>query len=252
MPTEAQTIRFLGVDFARSTYEEVAQELNRLSKREAFSFIVTPNVDHILMLHPKADSAASQAFRAAYDAAEMRLCDSRILQKLARLRGIRLEVVTGSDLTAYMFRNGHFTNRKLALVGGDEQMIQQLHERFPRVQIVQHLPPMGVMRHQRAIDAIIDFVKTERPDYVLMAIGAPQSEIIAHQGQQGGQMRGVGLCIGASIEFLLDRKPRAPHWMQRLGFEWAFRLLSEPRRLWRRYLLTGPRIFLLASRWRKA
>ncbi len=252
MPTEAQTTAFLGVDFAQSTYEEVAKELDRLSRRETFSYIVTPNVDHILMLHPKTDSAASQAFRAACDAAEMRLCDSRILQKLARLRGVRLEVVTGSDLTAYMFRNGHFTDRKLALVGGDEQMIPQLYERFPRVQIVQHLPPMGVLRNQRAIDAIIDFVKAERPDYVLMAIGAPQSEIIAHQCLQQGHMRGVGLCIGASIEFLLDRKPRAPLWMQRLGLEWAFRLLSEPRRLWRRYLLTGPRVFLLASRWRKA
>jgi UDP-N-acetyl-D-mannosaminuronic acid transferase (WecB/TagA/CpsF family) len=60
---------------------------------------------------------------------------------------------------------------------------------------------------------------------------------------------GVGLCIGASLEFLTGAKRRAPLWLQRLGLEWLFRLLTEPRRLWRRYLVEGPRIFVLWWRW---
>jgi N-acetylglucosaminyldiphosphoundecaprenol N-acetyl-beta-D-mannosaminyltransferase len=55
----------------------------------------------------------------------------------------------------------------------------------------------------------------------------------------------VGLCIGASVEFLSGAKRRAPRWMQRAGLEWLYRLLSEPRRLWRRYLVKGPRVFKL-------
>ena len=61
---------------------------------------------------------------------------------------------------------------------------------------------------------------------------------------------GTGLCIGASVEFVTGAKRRAPRWMQRLGVEWLHRLLSEPGRLWRRYLVEGPRIFAMAWRWR--
>ena len=108
-----------------------------------------------------------------------------------------------------------------------------------------------MLQNPRAIDEIIAFIEQERAHYVLLAIGAPQSEIVAHKCLLAGNSAGVGLCIGASIEFLLDRKRRAPHWMQRLSLEWAFRLVSEPGRLWRRYLVTGPRIFVLATRWGK-
>lgn len=253
MPTDMARAgaRFLDIDFDGGTYEQVARELNRLSQQNRFSFIVTPNVDHVLMLHPKAQTPATLAFQQAYAAAAMRLCDSRILQRLARLHGVMLDVVTGSDLTAYLFGNGHLDGRKVAIVGGDAAMVAELHERFPAVQIVQHQPPMGVLKSPRAIDEIISAIEKECAQYVLLAIGAPQSEIIAHRTALAGKAPGVGLCIGASIEFLLDRKRRAPRWMQRLSLEWAFRLLSEPGRLWKRYLVTGPRIFLLAYRSRQ-
>ena len=64
-------------------------------------------------------------------------------------------------------------------------------------------------------------------------------------------VHGVGLCIGASIEFLSGAKRRAPLWVRRLRIEWAFRLASEPRRLWRRYLIEGPRIFAIWRDWKR-
>lgn len=254
MLTEAARTRprFLGIDFHAATYREVGEELNRLAQRETFSFVVTPNVDHVLMLHPKIPTAATLAFQQAYAAAEMRLCDSRILQRLARLHGVMLDVVTGSDLTAQLFQQGYLDGRKVAIIGGDAGTVLELYERFPAIEIVQHQPPMGVLRDPCAIEEIVHFIEQARAHYVMLAIGAPQSEIIAHRCLLAGKSAGVGLCIGASIEFLLDRKSRAPRWMQDLGLEWAFRLLSEPARLWRRYLIAGPRIFLITSRWRKS
>lgn len=254
MPTEllaTERPHFLGIDFEAATYTEICDRLDRLSKCDSFSFVVTPNVDHVLMLQPKAPTAATRPFQQAYAAASMRLCDSRILQRLARLHSVTLEVVTGSDLTAYLFQQGYLDGRKVAIIGGDANMIPELGERFPAVNIVQHQPPMGVLKNPLAMKAITSFIERERAHYVLLAIGAPQSEIVAHQCQLVGRAAGVGLCIGASIEFLLDRKGRAPLWMQNLGLEWAYRLSSEPRRLWRRYLVTGPRIFLLAANWRR-
>ena len=251
MPTDTAVprARFLDIEFDSGSYEQVVDELERLSQQNSFSFIVTPNVDHVLMLHPKAQTPATQAFRQAYNAAAMQLCDSRILQRLARRHGVRLDVVTGSDLTAYLFQKGHLNGRAVVIVGGDAAMVPELRERFPAVRIVQHGPPMGVLKNSKAVDEIISFIEKERADYVLLAIGAPQSEIVAHQCVRAGKSVGVGLCIGASIEFLLDRKKRAPVWMQRLSLEWFFRLINEPRRLWKRYVITAPRIFFLA--WQK-
>ena len=251
MPTDIARTRprFLGIDFDAATYHDACKELDRLSQRDAFSFVVTPNVDHVLMLHPKAQTPATRAFQQAYAAAEMRLCDSRILQRLARLHRVMLNVVTGSDLTAHLFQNGHLDGRKVAIIGGDAGMVPELCERFPAVEIVQHRPPMGILQNPGAIQNIIAFIEQARAHYVVLAIGAPQSEIIAHRTMLAQKATGVGLCIGASIEFLLDRKRRAPRWMQSLGLEWAFRLLSEPGRLWKRYLVTGPRIFLLTWEW---
>lgn len=227
-------------------------ELDRLSQCENFAYVVTPNVDHLVMLHEGQDEGVRQRFNEAYKAAALRICDSRILKLLAKLRGIDLEVVTGSDVTAHLFASGHFNGKKVAIVGGDEATLLELRTRFPDIDLVQHIPPMGVLKDQHAADEIEAFVAANPCHYVLLAIGAPQSEIVAAQCLQAGRSKGVGLCVGASIDFVLGRKARAPLWLQRANLEWAFRLMSEPKRLWRRYLMTGPQIFKLAFRFEKS
>ena len=110
---------------------------------------------------------------------------------------------------------------------------------------------MGVRDRPALQEEIACFVEREAPDFTFLAMGAPQSELVAQRLANRGKARGVALCIGASIEFLSGARRRAPRWTQRLGLEWAFRLLSEPRRLWRRYLVQGPRIFVIWYRWRR-
>jgi N-acetylglucosaminyldiphosphoundecaprenol N-acetyl-beta-D-mannosaminyltransferase len=246
MLTERAMTEFLGVDFANLDYEKVAVELDRLSRSERFSYVVTPNVDHIVMLHEHEDEDIRKRFKEAYRGAALRLCDSRILQLLARFRRIKLQVVTGSDLTAFLFKKGHLNGKKVAIIGGDEAMLPQLRARFPEINLVQHVPPMGVLKKPDAAKRIETFLSTALCDYALFTFGAPQSEIVANQCFSAGRSRGVGLCVGASIEFLLGQKSRAPVWMQNAHLEWAFRLMAEPKRLWRRYLVVGPRIFRLA------
>ncbi|MEE4207734.1 MAG: WecB/TagA/CpsF family glycosyltransferase [Parvularcula sp.] len=245
MLTERATTEFLGVAFANLGYEEVLVELDRLSRSERFSYVVTPNVDHVVLLHEHEDEGVRKRFNEAYSAAALRLCDSRILQLLAKLRGTRLDVVTGSDLTAILFKEGHLNGRKVAIIGGDEAMLPELRARFPAIDLVQHIPPMGVLRNPEAIADIEAFLASASCDYALFAFGAPQSEIVAHQSLGTDRSRGVGICVGASIEFVLGRKPRAPVWMQRLALEWLHRLIKEPRRLSKRYLVEGPQILKL-------
>ncbi len=240
---------FLGVRFDNATYEDAARMIEALARSDEFSYVVTANVDHILWLHPEKPSQIGDRFRQAYDSARFRLCDSRILKLLARVRGVDLKVVTGSDLTADLFHALLKKGHTVAIVGGDEAMLRELGERFPGPRYLQHRPPMGVLQDQHSVDGIVEFVAAAKADIAFLAIGAPQSELVALACQQSGRCRGVGLCIGASIEFLLGRKSRAPLWLQQLSLEWAYRLLTEPRRLWKRYLVTGPRIFSLAWKW---
>ena len=124
-------------------------------------------------------------------------------------------------------------------------MLRQPRQALPGWRVAHLDPPMGVRDDVRAQQTIAEFVEREGAQVVLFAIGAPQSEIVAHLIATRGRSGGVGLCIGASVEFLSGAKRRAPAWMQGLGLEWAFRLASEPRRLWRRYVVKGPRIFAL-------
>ena len=72
--------------------------------------------------------------------------------------------------------------------------------------------------------------------------------MLARAVQTRGRARGLGLCIGASINFLTGRERRAPALVQKAGFEWLYRLINDPGRLARRYLVRGPRIFLLLPR----
>lgn len=245
MRTEANTTEFLGVQFANMGYQEVIVELGRLSEQDRFSYVVTPNVDHVVMLHDRVDTPARGEFREAYRSAAMRLCDSRVLQLLAKMKGIELEVVTGSDLTALLFLGGHLDGKKVAIIGADETMLGEMKERFKKIDLLQHVPPMGVLHNPEAIKEIEEFIASKACQYVLFAIGSPQSEIIAKRCLKASKCKGVALCVGASIEFILGRKLRAPVWMQNAHLEWAFRLITEPRRLWRRYLVSGPKIFQL-------
>lgn len=241
---------FLGVQFADLTIEQAIDRVIERSEAPIFTYVVTPNVDHLVMLNRAADASAGTAFSAAYDDADLIFCDSRILARLARLSDVTLSLVPGSDLTCALLADPRLAGHKIAIIGGSEALKIDLSRRVPAVAFVQHRPPMGVLRNDAAMAEIERFVVKTAADITLFAIGAPQSEIAARRCLQAGRSRGVGLCVGASLEFITGAKRRAPRWMQYAGMEWAFRLISEPSRLWRRYLVDGPRIFAIWACWR--
>jgi exopolysaccharide biosynthesis WecB/TagA/CpsF family protein len=92
-------------------------------------------------------------------------------------------------------------------------------------------------------------------DIALLCVGCPAQELIAQALGELGSKSGVALCVGASIDFLTGVRARAPLWLQKLGLEWAYRLMREPARMWRRYLVESPRILRIflahrSPRWR--
>jgi exopolysaccharide biosynthesis WecB/TagA/CpsF family protein len=112
---------------------------------------------------------------------------------------------------------------------------------------IKHIePPMGFIKDPEALDACLRFIEAQSPfRFCFLALGCPQQEVVARMLRARGIARGLTLCIGASINYLTKVERRAPRWMQHAGMEWLFRLLQDPRRLARRYLIRGPRIFAL-------
>lgn len=244
---ETKETEFLGLNFARMDEGQALDWLLKRSKESSFSYIVTPNVDHIVQLYRK-----PEVLEHVYDEAHLRLCDSRVVSLMAKFNQIDLPFVTGSGLTARMLSKPLPAGTSIAMVGGNATQRAWLAETQPDATIFYHEPPMGLAKNLAAQAEAAAFVEKAQADIVLITVGAPQSEMIASLIHTRGAARGVAVCVGASLEFITGEKRRAPVWMQELALEWAFRLLSEPRRLARRYLVDGPRIFSIWRRWMKS
>jgi UDP-N-acetyl-D-mannosaminuronic acid transferase (WecB/TagA/CpsF family) len=108
---------------------------------------------------------------------------------------------------------------------------------------------MNFIRDEAAVESCLQAIEACSPfRFCLLAVGTPQQELIALKLKERGIARGLTLCVGASINFITGVEKRAPRWMQKSGFEWLFRLIRSPKRLANRYLVRGPRIFLLLPR----
>lgn len=240
---------FLGVGFHVDSLKGAAGFLMAQDHAAPFRYVVTPNVQHMVMILENPLRYAD-----LYKSAWRIYCDSRVMSRLARLLGRRLPVVTGSDLTAELLEQARAAGLKIAVIGPPAADCAKLAQRYPGLRIASHTPPQGFIQREEEIAACIDFVLREKADFVFIAVGMPRQEILAKRLTAVQGARGIGLCVGASIDFLTGKQQRAPIWMQLAGFEWLHRLLSDPRRLAARYLLQCPKFFFLAAReyWRAA
>ena len=211
---------------------------------DRYGYIVTPNVDHIIRHHQDSH------FRALYAQAAYVLLDSRFLAHTVGLvKRKMLRVCLGSDLTTAMLDSIIKPLDVAILVGGTPKQAQILQERYGLKKLHHIDPPMNFIRDPLAVETCLREIEAMSPfRFCFLAIGSPQQEIIAQKLKERGIARGLALCVGAAINFLTGIERRAPRWMQEAGLEWLYRLSRDPRRLWRRYLVRGPKIFLLLWR----
>lgn len=230
-------VDFLGCRFDGGSIEEITCDI-LAEMRGGFRYVVTPNVHHMVRL---LENPAT--LRPLYERAWRVFCDSRVLSRLARLKGRSLRVVTGSDLTANLVARAAELRLTVALIGPAAADCAMLQSRYPGLNVEFHTPPMGFIKSPHEIQRCVDFAARVQAPLTFIAVGMPQQEILAGHIADHSQTRGVGLCIGASIDFLTGKQRRAPVWLQKIGLEWLHRLLSDPRRLASRYLIECPRIF---------
>jgi exopolysaccharide biosynthesis WecB/TagA/CpsF family protein len=243
----ADKVNFLDLQFSGMDLDAALDAVSaRASLSAPFAYVATPNVDHVVGL------ASEPARRALYDHAWLLLNDSRILKRLAHKAKIELPVAAGSDLAERLFDTVIDKHESVTIIGGSRESVDELKRVYDLRDVRWHQPPMGLKHKPGAIVRAAAFAAAQPSRFTFICVGAPQQELIAYAIAQRGDARGVGLCVGAAIDFLSGQTQRAPLWMRAAGLEWLHRLMSEPGRMWRRYLVTGPKVFSLFAEWRSA
>lgn len=165
-----------------------------------------------------------------------------------RMLGLRHATrVYGPDLTLAVLEAAARKDIPVGLFGGlpavGDLLASRMCERFKGLRIVfQYSPPFRDLSPAEDVQ-LINRLGESGARIVLVGLGNPKQErwMAAHKGSIAAVMLGVG----AAFDFLSGTKPQAPRWMMGMGLEWVFRLLSEPRRLWKRYLKHNPRFVVL-------
>ena len=168
-----------------------------------------------------------------------------------RATGINASRVCGPDTLSAACQYGLSRGWKHYFYGGApgvaETVVHKLRKRVPGLSVVGiSCPPFRQLTDEEDAQ-ICSEIRAARPDLIWVCLGTPKQEIwmSEHRGKLGGA---ILLGVGAAIDFHAGNVRRAPRWMQRLGLEWTFRLYTDPRRLWRRYVLMAPQFAVLAAR----
>ena len=233
-------LQFSGLDLAGALDAICA----RASLSLPFAYIATPNVDHVVGL------ANEPGRRTLYESAWLLLNDSRVLRGLARRAKINLPVAPGSDIAEHLFDTVIDKYEPVTIIGGDRDSVEELKRVYDLRDVRWHEPPMGIKLKPGAVVRAAAFAAAQPSRFTFICVGAPQQEMVAYAIAQRSDAHGVGLCVGSALDFLSGAATRAPRCMQAMGLEWLYRLLREPGRLWKRYLVTGPKVFSLFAEWR--
>lgn len=232
-PAHMPVFHFAGLRINPLTVDETVAALAARDPGAAFVTYTTPNIEHIYFRHknPEFDLACETSLIATND--------SRILHRMGRLAGLEFEFAPGAYVVDRLFHGVIRPDDALCVIGGDADLIARVKSQFGLTRVAHHIPPMGMIRNDEAVRAAIDFVVANPSRYVFIAMGPPQSEQFCQRVIADGRATGIGLCIGSSFTVLTGQSNPAPGWMEKFGLVWLYRLVKEPSRLWRRYLVRG-------------
>ena len=246
-------VNLFGLPFRNATLAETVNLCEGLLRAGKCGLVVPTNTDLVVKL------SRDPAFREAYGRATLIVADGMPIVCASRLLGTPLKArVAGADLLPALCERAAQRSWRVFFLGGmpgvAEKAAARLMDRYPGLRVVgSYAPPFGFESDAAESERIVTMVRTARPDVLFVGVGAPKQEkwSAAHLNALGAPLVP---CVGAAFDFVAETVRRAPTWMQRSGLEWLFRLLQEPRRLWKRYavdfLAFGP--IVLAERRRRS
>ncbi|WP_430462249.1 WecB/TagA/CpsF family glycosyltransferase [Thalassolituus sp. LLYu03] len=222
--------------------------VEQLAKSESGAYVCVSNV-HMCM-----ETFDDVAFRAVVNNADLVIPDGKPISCAQKLLGAKdAEQVRGQDIMNELCRISGEKGLNIGLYGGSSEsvlddVVDALKRQFPDIQITyRYSPPFRPLTAEEDGE-IVRNINDAQVNVLFVGIGCPKQE--RWMAEHKHSLSCVMLGVGAAFDFVAGSKKHAPRWMQKVGLEWLFRLASEPRRLWKRYLKQNPRfIYYFLQQW---
>lgn len=215
-------------------YEQVLAQMGQwITDKSSGNYVVVANT-HVVM-----ESRQNPALKKAVSEASMVIPDGMPLVIAARWRGFPLKTrADGPGLMAKALGEAPYSQWRHFFYGSTTQVLDALCAHFPEARIVgSYAPPFRKLSHDEDV-RVVEMINRSNADVLWVGLGCPKQEcwMVEHRERLNVP---VMLGVGQAFEILAGVKPRAPRWMQNTGLEWLYRLIKEPRRLWKRYLINN-------------
>lgn len=227
-------IKFLNTYIDSLTMQEAVDEARKLIEKPGCSYIVTPNLDHIVMLE------TDKEFAEVYSNADLVLADGKPLIWISNLlKNPIKEKISGSDFFPRMCNMCADKGYSVFILGAAEGVADKaaktLCDKYKGLKIAgTYSPPFGFEKDEKELKKINRIIKGASPDVLAVSLGSPKGEkfLYRYLAEYGVSL---GISIGATIDFEAGNVKRAPKWMSEIGLEWLFRITQDPKRLIKRY-----------------
>lgn len=241
---------FMNIQIDNITMTQALDRIEEMIRQEKASFVVTPNVDHIVQIERGGE------LKAAYQEADLILTDGKPLIWISKWYGTPIrEKISGSDLFPKLCERAATQKYSMFFLGAAEGVAAKAAEnlcvRYPGLQVVgTYSPPIGFENDREEMQKIISMIRQCRPQILIVGLGCPKQELfLLHHRKDLGVP--VSLGLGASLDFEAGNVKRAPGWMSDHGLEWLYRITQDPGRLVKRYLVDDMLIWKLAFKYKK-
>ena len=242
-------IKFMNTDIDNLTMAETLNEIEKLIQKKNCSYVVTPNVDHIVRLEK------DEELQKVYKNASLILTDGKPLIWISKWYKTPIkEKISGSDLFPRVCQLAANKNYTMYLLGAAEGVAdtaaRNLMKKYPGLNIVgTYSPPFGFEKNEQEMNKIKTQIQDVHPDILIVVLGCPKQEkFMYYHCKELGVPISFGL--GASIDFEAGNIKRAPKWMSNHGLEWLYRFSKEPKRLFKRYFVDDLKIIQVARKYR--
>lgn len=242
-------IKFMNTDIDNLTMAETLNEIDKLIQEKNCSYVVTPNVDHIVRLEK------DEELQKVYKNASLILTDGKPLIWISKWYKTPIkEKISGSDLFPKVCELAANKNYTMYLLGAAEGVAdtaaRNLMKKYPGLNVVgTYSPPFGFEKNEQEMNKIKTQIQEVHPDILIVGLGCPKQEkFMYYHCKELGVPISFGL--GASIDFEAGNIKRAPKWMSNHGLEWLYRFSKEPKRLFKRYFVDDLKIIQVARKYR--
>tara|TARA_R110001583_G_scaffold149274_1_gene301242 strand:+ start:38886 stop:39692 length:807 start_codon:yes stop_codon:yes gene_type:complete len=238
-PLGLETVEVDGLPFVATTMTELVKRITDSAGRGGGGWVVTPNID--ILRRWRNDLA----FRELVTGASLFTPDGAPIVWASRLQRTPLPCrLTGADLFVQLYVNAARAGLRIALIGGNpgaaEEAVRILAEQHdvPKDCVRTHCPPFGFEKNPTEMASMKSLLQSWKPQLVFVGLGSPKQEVLIHD-LMPSLPNAWYFGVGVSFSFVAGDVQRAPDWVQHVGLEWLYRVLQEPKRLAKRYLVDG-------------